>query len=83
MEKTFFRCPRGNVELLEEMVSTRLHPELSLQMRLWSGTKELKELGSMESNLFYTFYRLFPKPELIPLDSFMMLSQRSLGIMKY
>lgn len=64
-------------------MSTKLHPELSLQMRLWSGMKEPKELGSRESNLFYTFYRVFLKTELIPLDSFMMLSQRSRGIMKY
>ena len=45
--------------------------------------EEPKDLGSVESNLFYIFYSLCLKIELIPLDSFMMLCQSSLGIMKY
>lgn len=45
--------------------------------------EEPKNLRSVENNLFYAFYSLFLKIELIALESFMMLFQSNLGIMKF
>jgi len=55
VENTFFRCPKGKVELLEEVVSTKLHLELSLQMMLQSGMRSPRTWGLWKAIYFTSF----------------------------
>lgn len=75
VEKTFFWCQEGSIELLEELVITLL----SLQMRLWSGMRTWR----LWKEIYHIpFIMSLCKKELIPLDYFMMFCQSRPSIMK-